>query len=104
MKLKYIILPLMLAAMLTGSSCKKFLDQDPYSQATDQTTWKTDNDADASVAACYSLIRSAFNAAITYYSYGDLASDEFIDVPGGDGAYRDILNYNWGIGIPAANN
>jgi len=86
------------------SSCHKFLDQEPNSTATDQTTWKSDGDANASVAACYSLIRSAFNASITYYSYGDLASDEFSDVIGGDMSYKDIQIMNWGVGIPAANN
>lgn len=99
MKPKYIFWSLMI---LLGS-CKKFLDQDPYSQATDETTWKTEADANASVAACYSLIRSAFNAAITYYTYGDLVSDEFTSIVGGDGAYNDVLNVNWGVSIPSAN-
>lgn len=89
--------------LLGGVSCKKFLEQDPYSSATDETTWKTESDANASVVACYSLMRSAFNAAITYYTYGDLISDEFSDIIAGDGAYRDILNMNWGVGIPSAN-
>jgi len=89
-------------ALLT--SCHKFLDQEPNSEATDQTTWKSDGDANASVAACYSLIRSAFNASITFYSYGDLASDEFSDVLGGDMAYKDIQDMNWAVAIPAANN
>jgi hypothetical protein len=86
------------------TSCHKFLDQEPNSQATDQTTWKSDGDANASVAACYSLIRSAFNASITFYSYGDLTSDEFSDVLGGDMSYKDIQDMNWGVAIPAANN
>jgi hypothetical protein len=103
MQTRYIII------WLTGvialfTSCHKFLDQQPNSEATDQTTWKSDGDANASTAACYSLIRSAFNTAITYYSYGDLASDEFSDVIGGDGSFKDIQDMNWGIGIPAANN
>lgn len=101
MQAKYIFWALIL--LLGASSCKKFLDQDPYSQATDETTWKTEADANASVAACYSLIRSAFNAAITYYTYGDLVSDEFTGIMGGDGAYNDVLNVNWGISIPSAN-
>ena len=104
MKKIYIGFITLLLISVLSSSCKKFLEQDPNSEATDETTWKSDNDAKASVYACYSLIRSALNAAITYYSYGDLVSGEFNDVPGGDGAYRDVLNYNWGIGIPAANN
>ncbi|MEO8861922.1 MAG: RagB/SusD family nutrient uptake outer membrane protein [Ginsengibacter sp.] len=102
MKTKYILICLA-GLIFFNTSCKKFLDQNPNSQATDQTTWKSDGDANASVAACYSLIRSAFNAAITYYTYGDLISDEFSDIVGGDGAYSDIRNMNWGIAIPYAN-
>jgi starch-binding outer membrane protein, SusD/RagB family len=101
MKHKYILWSIVVVMGI--SSCKKFLDQDPLSQATDETTWKTEADANASVAACYSLIRSAFNAAITYYTYGDLVSDEFAAIGGGDGAYNDVFNGNWGVSIPAAN-
>ena len=103
MKTRYSIMGLM-GVILLLTSCHKFLDQQPTSEATDQTTWQSDGDANASVGACYSLIRSAFNAAITYYTYGDLASDEFSDVIGGDIAYKDVQDMNWGIGIPSANN
>jgi hypothetical protein len=102
MKTKYLLF-FLAGLIILNASCKKFLDQNPNSQATDQTTWKSDGDANASVAACYSLIRSAFNAAITYYTYGDLISDEFSDIIGGDGAYSDIRNMNWGIAIPYPN-
>jgi starch-binding outer membrane protein, SusD/RagB family len=102
MKKRYIILGLA-ALMAMGPSCKKFLDQQPTSEASDQTTWKSDGDASVSVAACYSLIRSALNAAITHYAYGDLPTDEFSDVVAGDISFRDVLNVNWGIGIPSAN-
>ena len=89
--------------MLVASACHKFLDQQPYSVATDQTTWKSEGDANASVAACYSLIRSALNAAVTHYAYGDLPTDEFTDVVGGDLSFRDVLNVNWGVSVAAAN-
>ena len=102
MKKLYIIL-LLAGITFSGMSCHKFLDQQPNSQATDQTTWQTESDANAAVAACYSLIRSAFNTAITYYAYGDLPSDEFTQVVGGDGSFTDVQDMNWGIGIPPAN-
>lgn len=97
------VLLLLLAA---GSSCKKFLDQDPYSQATDQTTWQTEGDANSSVAACYALTRSALNNAVTHYAYGDLPSDEFNSefVVGGDyDSYRNIASLKWNVSIPPAN-
>lgn len=102
MKTKYFLL-FLIGIMFLNISCKKFLDQNPKSEATDQTTWKSDADANASVAACYSLTRSAFNASITYYAYGDLIADEFSDVVGGDGAYRDIMQMNWGVSIAFTN-
>lgn len=102
MKTKYFLLCVM-GLIFLNISCKKFLDQKPRSEATDQTTWKSDGDANASVAACYSLIRSAFNASITYYAYGDLIADEFSDVVGGDPAYRDIMQMNWGVNIAFTN-
>ncbi len=90
--------------LLISTSCKKFLDKEPISQVSDQTSWKSDGDANASVAACYSLIRSALNAAITHFSYGDLPTDEFNDIVGGDAeAYRAVANVNWGVSIAAAN-
>lgn len=90
--------------MVLSTSCRKFLDQQPTSVATDQTTWQSDGDANTSVASCYSLIRSAMDVAITYYSYGDLPSDEFSGIAGGDNSFLDVQDMNWGIGIPAANN
>ena len=102
MKLKYII-----GALLLCSACNKFLDKDPLSTATDQTTWKSEADANASVAACYSLLRSAFNASIQFYVYGDLPTDEFTPdfVLGGDGnvAYMNAAKVNWGVSVPVAN-
>jgi len=102
MKTRYSII-ILAGVVLLSASCKKFLDQEPNSLATDQTTWKSEGDANASVAACYSLIRSAFNASITHYTYGDLISDEFSDIVGGDFSYFDIRNMNWGVAIPFAN-
>ena len=99
-----IIIYLLTMVLLFGTSCKKFLDKEPNSQASDQTSWKTEDDANASTAACYSLIRSSLNAAITHYSYGDLPTDEFNDIVGGDvDSYRAIANVNWGVSIPGAN-
>ncbi len=102
MKLTYTLVSMMFV-IIAITSCDDFLDQQPNSEATDQTTWKSEGDVNASVAACYSLIRSAFNASTTYFAYGDLTSGEINDTPGGDGAYRDVMNYNWGIGISSAN-
>lgn len=87
--------------MLTVTSCKKFLDQEPVSQATDQTTWKSDDDANSGVAACYSLTRAALNASVGFYAYGDLPTDYFDNILDGD--FLNIHNFSWAISVPAAN-
>jgi hypothetical protein len=101
MKLTYI-----LTALILCSACNKFLDQEPLSTATDQTTWKSEADANASVGASYALLRTAFNASIQFYVYGDLPTDEFTPdfVAGGDGnAYMNAAKVNWGVAVPVAN-
>lgn len=98
---KYKYLLLLTAALTVFTSCKKFLDQDPISQATDQTTWKTDDDANSGIAACYSLIRSALNASVCFYTYGDLPTDYFDNVLDGD--FLDIHNFDWAISVSSSN-
>jgi len=86
--------------VLLFTSCKKFLDQTPVSTPTDQTTWKTEGDANAAVAANYSLLRAAFGASIAYYSYGDLTSGEFLTSD--DGSYSNVLNIRWGTAVQSS--
>lgn len=103
MKLKYINInnALLIIALLYCSSCRKFLDQEPISTISDATSWKTDDDANSQVAGCYSLIRSAFNAACSYYTYGDLPTDYWSDVADPD--YKYLYQVNWSISVSAAN-
>jgi len=98
---KYINYSLLAVAFLYCSACHKFLDQEPVSTLTDQTSWQTDNDANSQVAGCYSLIRSGFNAAVTYFSYGDLPTDYWSVVSDPD--YSAIYQMNWAVSVSAAN-
>lgn len=82
---------------LLFTSCKKFLDQNPVSTPADETSWKTDGDANAAVAASYSLLRAAFGASIAYYSYGDLTSGEFLTAE--DPSFSNVLNIRWGTAV-----
>lgn len=84
-------------------ACKKFLDQQPISTATDQTGWKTDGDASAGVTSCYALLRASLNAAMTPFAYGDLPSDEFTDILNGGDAFKEVIDVNWSVSIPATN-
>lgn len=98
--MKKIYIYLLGATVVAGSvSCKKFLDQQPVSSASDETTWASDADANSSVAGCYSLIRSALNAAVSFYSYGDLPTDEFDNATDGD--FQNIRQMIWNISVVA---
>ncbi|GGH09046.1 RagB/SusD family nutrient uptake outer membrane protein [Mucilaginibacter phyllosphaerae] len=99
MKAKYQLL-YVAVILLLFTSCKKFLDQMPISTPTDQTTWQTEGDANAGVAASYSLLRSAFNASLAYYSYGDLASGEFLTAE--DPSFSNVLNVRWGTAVQSS--
>jgi hypothetical protein len=100
MKTKYFLYPLV-ALMLLTVSCKKFLDQQPISTPTDQTSWLTDGDANSGIAGAYSLTRAAFNNGINYYCYGDLYSGEFTSCV--DASYQAILSFNWNFPMAVAN-
>ena len=99
--MKRIYIALLALVILGGASCKKFLDQEPVSTVTDATTWKTDADANSGVAACYSLIRSAFDAAVSYYTYGDLPTDEFGTVLDPD--YLLMQEMDWSVSVSSLN-
>ncbi|EHQ26540.1 putative outer membrane starch-binding protein [Mucilaginibacter gracilis] len=96
MKSKY-LLTYTIVLVLFATSCRKFLDQTPVSTPTDATTWQADGDANTGVAACYSLIRAAFNASIGYYAYGDLASGEFSNSDQPD--FQKVIDFNLGAGV-----
>ena len=102
MKLKYKCLgfSLLTVTLLYCSACHKFLDQEPVSTPADQTSWKTDDDANSQVVGCYSLIRPALNASINLYAYGDLPTDFWSII--GEGHYNNIYQVNWAVSIPAS--
>lgn len=91
---------LVLAVIVCSTACKKFLDQEPVSVVTDDTSWKTDDDANSQVAGCYSLIRSAFNSACSFYTYGDLPTDYWGDVA--NASYKSIYQVDWAISVSYA--
>ncbi|SFD57512.1 Starch-binding associating with outer membrane [Chitinophaga sp. CF118] len=101
---KYIAYLLLMIVICTTVSCSKFLDKEPYSTANDGGIWRTDDDANSAVAACYGLLRMALNDGMAYYAYGDLPTDELSSAYGsGDYAFYNIKNCLWSLSIPAAN-
>jgi hypothetical protein len=94
------IMSLML--LLFAASCSDFLDLEPISEATDQTFWDTQDDANSAVAAMYALTRQAFNYSngATFYAYGDLPSDEFGAVS--DTYFEDVRLMNWSRAVASS--
>jgi hypothetical protein len=100
MKKTYIIAILVSMSILTFS-CKKFLDLKPVSTPITTDFFKTANEANSAVAGCYSLLRTALNnKTITYYAYGDVATDEYSSF-GGVEDMNDVGNVNWSLPVAA---
>ena len=98
---KYIILAIIIS---TAVSCTKFLDKEPYSTAVDGGIWRTEDDANSAIAACYALMRKALNDGMAYYAYGDFPTDECSSAyGGGDYDYYYVKNGLWSQSVPAAN-
>lgn len=68
-------LPLLgLAVMI--SSCDDFLDEQPFSQTSDEQFWQTAGHAESGVAAIYDAMQETYR--IKYWLWGDFRSDNFI--------------------------
>lgn len=73
--------------VLTVSSCKKLLTQEPKNSTYQQVFWRTAADAKSAIAGNYALLRDAFtNKENRYYMYGDaIAKNYFTMQYNGDG-------------------
>jgi hypothetical protein len=68
----------MLGWVISNSSCKKILEQEPKNSTYDQVFWQTAKDCEFAIAGNYSLLRASFTAtssyeenAFRYNMYGD---------------------------------
>lgn len=60
---KFISYSLIFSILLLFTACKKsFLDKNPLTQVSQSTFWKTQNDADLALAACYNFLCKGNNA------------------------------------------
>ncbi|WP_437922058.1 RagB/SusD family nutrient uptake outer membrane protein [Sphingobacterium sp. LRF_L2] len=102
MKRKIISL-LLVVILFSTYSCNKFLDIEPVSSATEENFWKTQSDANAATAAMYALLRKAFNygGGISFYAYGDLASDEFSSAAIG-APFDQIIKMDWSYSVASS--
>ncbi|WP_207512436.1 RagB/SusD family nutrient uptake outer membrane protein [Longitalea luteola] len=69
--LYYILIP----GVLASTGCKKFLDQEPISDLSPESFWKSPDDARTGVAAIYDGIQRTLNG--NYTDWGDARSDNF---------------------------
>lgn len=69
------IITLTVAAFVL-SSCEGILDQQPFSQLSEDQFWKTQTDATAGVAAIYDGMQKTYDNK--YYRWGEFRSDNFV--------------------------
>ncbi|MCH5682952.1 hypothetical protein LWM68_00845 [Niabella sp. W65] len=75
---RHLLTLLMLGWVISNSSCKKILEQEPKNSTYDQVFWQTAKDCEFAIAGNYSLLRASFTAtssyeenAFRYNMYGD---------------------------------
>ena len=86
-------------ATLSFTSCKKFLDKEPLSAATDENFWKNEKEANSAIAGDYALLRQALTDGYAFFSYGDYPSDEFRTTIGGEDLPQ-VSNILWNLSVP----
>ena len=78
---------ILFVATLTGSSCKKILEQTPRNAPYDGIFWKSGRDYEFALAGNYSLLRDALtDKSNRYYMYGDAIAKNYFTIDyNGDG-------------------
>ncbi|NJN33078.1 MAG: RagB/SusD family nutrient uptake outer membrane protein [Saprospiraceae bacterium] len=64
-----------LCALVAFSACEKVLNEEPFSQLSDEKFWQTDADAEAGVLAIYDAMQKTYTNK--YFQWGELRSDNF---------------------------
>ncbi|MDR6785731.1 hypothetical protein ABIE26_004800 [Pedobacter africanus] len=73
---KYFIALACLIMPLLFTGCKKALQQEPKASNTVKNAWKNEADANAELAAAYSLFRSPLTTLYGHYAYGDFRTGD----------------------------
>ncbi len=91
------------AALMSVSSCKKFLDEKPVSNSSDAAYWLTEAQGNSAIAGGYSLLRKALNDGLFHYAHGDLPTDEFSTerIIGGED-WDFMQSMKWYTAVPSA--
>jgi len=98
---KKIISMCLLIVILTGASCKRWLDELPINTVTEDQAWQTGSDAEGAVAAAFAIFRRGLSGLTKddtpsttrngswgdYYFWGDARSGDWI-TPNNDGDWQ----------------
>lgn len=87
LKILFIIIPVVIS--ITG--CKKFLDQQPISDLSNELFWRTPDDAKLGVTGIYDGVQSTIGTG-NYTEWGDARSDNFTYGGTGDNQINVALN------------
>jgi len=88
---KYHIAVACLVLPLLFSGCEKVLQQEPQSSNTVKNAWKNEVDANAELAAAYSLFRSPLTTLYAHYAYGEFRALDLKNIAGSN-LERNVLN------------
>jgi starch-binding outer membrane protein, SusD/RagB family len=90
MKNKFFTLLTIGLSFLLITSCDDQLNQEPFSQLSDEQFWKTNNDASAGVAAIYDAMQKHYSAR--HYYWGEFRADTYVATPTAAGDNLSIVN------------
>lgn len=80
-KLSIYTILLLLVCIVTGSACKKILEQTPKNSTYDEVFWKSGRDYQSAIAGNYALLRNALtNKNNRYYMYGDAVAKNYFTI------------------------
>jgi starch-binding outer membrane protein, SusD/RagB family len=79
---KIIIYITFLTVCVAGTSCKKVIEQTPSNTIFREGFWKTEQDAQTSLAGTYARLRDVLNQSNRHYYYGDIPADVFVSFAG----------------------
>jgi len=78
MKYTYFLYLFAAALLLTGTSCKKYINEAPITSTYDAKFWSSQTSAEQAVYALYGQFRSCLRADASHFVFGDLASGMFV--------------------------
>jgi hypothetical protein len=80
-KLSIYTILLLLVCIVTGSACKKILEQTPKNSTYDEVFWKSGRDYQSAMAGNYALLRNALTDKNNrYYMYGDAVAKNYFTI------------------------